>query len=89
MLNNKNCVPVERVNEVIARSEIEFETAFGNCTVCKAKLPNGFVVVTTSGCIDPANYTESIGQEICLRHLEDEVWRLEGYVGAYEFSRQA
>lgn len=84
MLDEKNRVPVAHVKDVIRHSEIEFED-FGSCTICKAKLPNGYTVVTTSGCIDPDNYDGQVGREICLRHLEDEVWRLEGYVAAGEF----
>lgn len=86
MLNEKNFVPVEHVRDLIANAHIEVFTVFGNCTVVVLQLPNGFTVVESSGCIDPANYSEEIGKEICLKRIEDKIWMLEGYVGANEFA---
>ena len=37
------------------------------------------IVHESTTCVDPANYNEEIGKEICLRKLEDKVWFLLGY----------
>jgi len=48
-------------------------------TVVCAKLPNGFEVVETSGCVDPENYDHELGVSICKKRLVDRLWMLEGY----------
>lgn len=85
MLDPENKVPQAYIDEIIEKSEIKTCTYFGNCLVMAAKLPNGYVVVTSSGCIDPKNYSREIGKEICMRKLRDQVWALEGYVGTNDF----
>ena len=88
MLTENNFVPAEHIAKLIEEAPKEVFTVFDNCTIVVIKLPNGFTVVESSGCIDPANYSEEIGKEICLRKIEDQVWKLEGYVGANEFSQK-
>ena len=88
MLADENFVPAEHIARLIEEAPKEVSTVFGNCTIVAIKLPNGFTVVESSGCIDPANYSEEIGEEICMRRIEDQVWKLEGYVGANEFSKR-
>ena len=85
MLNEKNFVPNEYIEEIIENAPTQVFTAFDNCTVVVMKMPNGFTVVESSGCIDPANYSEAIGAEICMKRIRDKVWMLEGYIGANEF----
>lgn len=42
-------------------------------------LKNGFEVVGTSACVDPANYSQSVGAEYARKRAIDKVWELEGY----------
>ena len=81
-----NFIPKEHIQEIIDNAPTEVFTVFGNCTVVAVKLPNGFTVVESSGCIDPANYSEEIGKGICMKRVSDQIWKLEGYVGANEFA---
>jgi hypothetical protein len=48
--------------------------------VADLALPNGFVIVQSSSCVDPANYDHELGTKICLERVEDKVWELEGYL---------
>lgn len=48
-------------------------------TVVQATLPNGFVITESSSCVDPANYNQDIGVDICMKRIEDRLWELEGY----------
>lgn len=89
MLNEHNFVPAEHIEAIIEAAPKEVFTVFGNCTVMVLKMPNGFTVVESSGCIDPANYSEEIGADICLKRIRDMVWKLEGYVGANEFAAKS
>lgn len=88
MLNEKNFVPVEHIDAIIENAPKEVFTVFDNCTIVVLKMPNGFTIVESSGCIDPANYSEEIGASICLKRIRDMVWKLEGYLGAYEFAEK-
>ena len=42
-------------------------------------MKNGFTLRESTTCVDPANYNEEIGKEICLQKIEDKVWFLLGY----------
>lgn len=72
-------VPKEVIDGLITQSEITVKTFFGKTTVVAMKLPNGFVLVESSSCVDPLNYDEAIGVQICKQKLESKLWELEGY----------
>ena len=72
-------VPKDVIDDLIARSEITVKTLFNKTTVVAMKLPNGFVLVESSSCVDPHNYDEAIGVQICKQKLENTLWELEGY----------
>ncbi len=74
-----NTVTPEQVEGIISNSNISVSTILGKCTVVTAELPNGFIIVEDSACVDPANYNEEIGKEICLQRIRNKVWELEGY----------
>lgn len=48
-------------------------------TVVCAKLANGFEIIESSGCVDPANYNHAMGVEICKKRIAERLWMLEGY----------
>lgn len=48
-------------------------------TIVVATLPNKFVIVESSSCVDPANFDEQIGQDICMDRITNKIWELEGY----------
>lgn len=67
------------VDALLAASEILTETKFGKLTVVTVVLPSGFILVESSGCVDPANYRQETGRAICLNKIKDRIWHLEGY----------
>lgn len=75
-----NTVKKEQIDILKKTAEIDVRTLFDKVTVVTVRLANGFVLTESSGCVDPANYDENIGKEICLRRIEDKLWELEGYV---------
>lgn len=79
MARTKNTVTQAMVDELIENSDIAITTAFDKCTIVACQLPNGFVVVESSSCVDPANYDEDMGIDICMKNIERKVWELEGY----------
>ncbi len=69
----------ERIDALLSEADIRTLTLFGKCTVVTAKLKNGFVLTADSACVDPANYDKRTGERICLEHIANELWELEGY----------
>ena len=49
-------------------------------TVCQITLENGYTLVGTSACVDPANFNQSIGEMIAYRNAFEKLWDLEGYL---------
>ena len=76
----KNTVTPEQVKRIMDACEFDVKTVYDKVTVVTAILPNGFTIVESSACVDPDNYDESIGAEICKKRIEDEIWKLEGYM---------
>lgn len=80
MARKKNTVTQAVVDELMESCDIAVTTAFDKCTIVACKLPNGFVIVESSSCVDPANYDEDMGVDICMKNIERKVWELEGYI---------
>lgn len=79
-MENKITVTKEEVQEnmkdVIVKTVIEFEKPVTYVTV---RMINGFTLRESTTCVDPANYNENIGKEICLAKIEDKIWFILGY----------
>lgn len=69
----------EMIEHIMNDSKITVQTVFDKCTIVSCQLPNGFVIVESSACVDPNNYDEKMGTEICMKKITDKVWELEGY----------
>lgn len=76
----KNTVTIDDVKanmqDVIVRTLVDFDKPTTYVTV---KMLNGFTLRESTTCVDPDNYNEEIGKQICLKGLEDKVWLLLGY----------
>lgn len=76
------------VDDMIASVET---VSSGNCTtICRIILKNGFVLVESSSCVDPKNYSEEIGRNICVEHAKNKIWELLGFLlqsAAYGFKQ--
>lgn len=76
----KNTVTIEQVKEnmqdVIVRTLYDFGKP---CTYVTVRMKNGFTLRESTTCVDPANYDEEIGKEICLKRIENQIWFLLGY----------
>lgn len=66
------------VDEFISYSET---TTMGDrTTVVRCVLRNGFEIVESSSCVDPKNYSEKMGEEICMGKIKDKIWELLGFL---------
>lgn len=76
---NAPSVTPQQIADLIKGSAIEIQTIFGKVTLVCARLESGFVVTASSGAVSKENYDEKIGAEICMKQIEDQLWKLEGY----------
>lgn len=77
---SKNKLTQRDIDVIISNSEfLVHHGVFSKATVLSCKLPNGFVITVSSGAVDPKNYDPEIGEEVCMKRIEDKIWELEGY----------
>ncbi len=74
-------VTQEQVNKCIVEKEVSTIRLVGkDHTLVAVRLQNGFTIVETTTCVDPNNYDEKIGADMCMKKIIDKIWLLEGYV---------
>lgn len=66
----------ENMQDIIVKTEVEFGKPVTYVTV---RMKNGFTVRESSTCVNPVNYDEEVGAQICLEKIEDKIWMLLGY----------
>ncbi|NRT90033.1 Gp49 family protein [Clostridium beijerinckii] len=60
--------------------DYEVFTKKDKITIVVATLVNGFTIVESSACVDPKNYNEEIGAEICKERIKNQVWNHLGFL---------
>lgn len=76
----KNKVTQEDVDNEIADIQVKTLDDFGKPTTYVAViLKNGFTMREATTCVDPDNYDETIGADICLKRIKEKIWFLLGY----------
>lgn len=79
-MSEKTTVTQDEIYELVSKAEIKAHTMFGKTTVVAVQLENGFVLVESSSCVDPKNYDEVVGYEICMNRIMNKLWEMEGYL---------
>lgn len=67
---------IENMQDVICKTATEFDKPVTYVTI---RMKNGFTLRESTTCVDPANYNEEIGKQICLEKIKDKIWFLLGY----------
>ena len=49
-------------------------------TLVEREYPTGFTAFETASCVDPKNYAEHIGADICADRLDSELWSHLGFM---------
>ena len=75
----RNTITQDQIERLMDDAIYRVETVFGKVTIVSCKLKNGFVITESSGAVDPANYSEDIGAQICIERIKNRLWELEGY----------
>lgn len=60
--------------------DVQTATLGEKTTIVSVTLVNGFEIVESSSCVDPNNYDEKLGEEICLGRVKNKVWELLGFL---------
>lgn len=75
-----NTVTQEEVNRNMQDVLVKTVEEFGKpTTYVTVRMENGFTLRESTTCVDPSNYDENIGKEVCLKRIEDKIWFLLGY----------
>lgn len=74
-----NTVTQQQITELWTHSKWDVVKMGEKTCVVTCTTPSGFVIVESSSCVDPANYNETIGFEICKERIINKLWELEGY----------
>lgn len=75
----KNKITKEDIDNILSKTLVKVEKYGDKTVILMATLPNGFVIVESSSCVDPVNFDMSIGEEICMDKLVNRIYELEGY----------
>ncbi|MCF7791199.1 MAG: hypothetical protein K9M56_04290 [Victivallales bacterium] len=78
-LEKKNTVTSEQIDVLFNCSKKNYCKLGEKTLVICVTLPNGFEIVENASCVDPANYDEEIGRDICEQRIKNKLWELEGY----------
>lgn len=70
----------DQIDEIIENTTERVWHPFPTITIVAWELPNGYVIVSQSGCIDPSEYDEEMGIRYAREHLKTKLWELEGYL---------
>lgn len=49
-------------------------------TVVHCKLRNGFSITEASSCVDPVNYSQEMGEKICMERIRNKIWNHLGFL---------
>ena len=77
-VGDNNTITQDMVDNFIVSYEIV--TQQNKITIVTATLANNFTIVESSACVDPANYNEQIGTEICIDRIKNKIWFLLGFL---------
>lgn len=75
-----NSVTKESLDNLVARSNVEY-AVFGNkLTVAVITLPTNFKVTGEASCVDANNFDKALGEKYALENAVEKLWELEGYL---------
>lgn len=75
----ENTVTPAHITAILSRARCEVTKSGEKTTVLHVTLANGFEMVESAACVDPANYSEAIGVDLCRKRITDRLWLLEGW----------
>lgn len=77
-LESKVSIGPRMVDDFI--EEIHVSTLGEKTTLVRCVLVNGFEIIEASACVDPKNYNQDMGKEICMKKIKDKIWSYLGFL---------
>lgn len=78
-IEKANSLTQNDIDRMIDASEVNVQTIGEKTTLVRVVLPTGFEMVEASSCVDPENYSEEYGAQICMEKIKDRLWCLMGF----------
>lgn len=75
-----NTVTKEQLDDLVARSKVEYAVFDEKLTVAVITLPNKFKVTGEASCVDAKNFNKELGEKYALEKAVENLWELEGYL---------
>ena len=81
-------VTQEQVDAAIKNKYVQTLECLGKRTcIVGVELQNGFTIFETSTCVDPDNYSQEIGEYVCMDKIKDKIWNHLGFTLQNELSK--
>ncbi|WP_440464311.1 Gp49 family protein [Psychrobacter sp. ASPA161_6] len=80
MTDLPNTVTKEQLDDLVARSKVEYAVFDNKLTVAVITLPNKFKVTGEASCVDAKNFKKELGETYALENAIKKLWELEGYL---------
>lgn len=84
-----NTVTKEQLDDLVAKSKIEYAVFGKKLTVAVITLPSKFKVTGEASCVDAKNFNKELGETYALENAVKKLWELEGYLLAERLHRRA
>lgn len=89
MADLNNTVTKAQLDDLVAKSSVEY-AVFGNkLTVAVITLPSNFKVTGEASCVDASNFDKERGEKYALENAVEKLWELEGYLLAERLYHRA
>lgn len=89
MADLNNTVTKAQLDDLVAKSSVEY-AVFGNkLTVSVITLPSNFKVTGEASCVDASNFDKELGEKYALENAVEKLWELEGYLLAERLYHRA
>lgn len=75
-----NSLTQNDIDRMVDASEVHVHTIGEKTTLVRVVLPTGFELVETAAFVDPADYSEEYGAQICMEKIKASLWFLMGFV---------
>jgi hypothetical protein len=83
MTENQDTLPVRVTMEGMLARIVKTEYSAlndGKTTLCMLHIENGFTILGTSACVDPAQFNKALGEKYSFEKAVEQMWPLEGYL---------
>lgn len=79
------------LNDILAKVRRATYTVLPDTTttVCQLHMENGYVILGTSACVDPAKFNKALGEKYAYEDAINKAWPLEGYLLAEEIFQRS